>query len=140
MKDEPVLTNKEEYPNDDILRKVLKGKFNLYNKLIATLTDEPYNLTYEWRYYNDGHSWLCKIVDKKKTIIWLSVFKGYFIVAFYFSAKLSEGIVNLPISNDIKTTFQESDFIGKIKPLIIKVVDSSLFKDTLQIAFYKKKN
>jgi hypothetical protein len=30
-------------------------------------------LIIEWDYYKDGKSWLCKIINKKKTICWLSI-------------------------------------------------------------------
>lgn len=140
MKEKPILTNKDEYPNDDILSEVLKDNFKLYNNLITTITNEPYNLTYEWRYYKDGHAWLCKIVDKKKTIIWLTVLDGYFKIAFYFSAKVSEGISKLSIDENIKLEFNKRDFIGKIKPLEIEILDDRKIEDILKIVHFKKNN
>ncbi|MBU0528410.1 DUF3788 domain-containing protein [bacterium] len=139
MKEQPVFINKDEFPASKFLQNALKEKYSIYNNLKEKLTNEPYNLIYEWRYYKDGKSWLCKIIYKKKTVMWLSVFDGYFKVAFYFSAKLSEGIDKLELDEKIKTDFQKRDFIGKVKPLIINVLEGNQIKDIQEIVLYKKK-
>ena len=138
MKEKPVLNNKDEYPDNRIIHKVLKDNFVLYEELINSLTKTPYDLGYEWRYYNDGKSWLCKILDKKRTVLWLSIFDGYFKVAFYFSAKTSTGINDLEIDASIKSDFEKADFIGKVKPLVISVLNKENIGDILKIADYKK--
>jgi hypothetical protein len=140
MKEKPVLNNKDEYPDNRIIRKVLKDNFILYEELINSLTTTPHDLNYEWRYYNDGKSWLCKVLNKKRTILWLSIFEGYFKVAFYFSAKTSAGINDLEIDENIKSDFEKADFIGRVKPLVINVLDKENIQDILKIANYKKKN
>jgi len=140
MKENPILIDKDVFPDNDVLKEALNNTYIIYDKLITQVSDDPYNLTQEWRYYKDGHSWLCKVVHKKKTVFWISIFDGYFKIAFYLSAKLSEGILDQPIDQDIKADFQQRDFIGKVKPLIVDVVDSSHIDDILKIALYKKKN
>ena len=52
----------------------------------------------EWRYYNDGKAWLCKVVNKKKTVFWLSIWEHYFKTSFYFTEKHLESIDALNIA------------------------------------------
>ncbi|PKP08994.1 MAG: hypothetical protein CVU09_13085 [Bacteroidetes bacterium HGW-Bacteroidetes-4] len=47
----------------------------------VNLPETPWQV--QWRYYNDGKAWLCKVSYKKKTVFWLSVWEAYFKVAFY---------------------------------------------------------
>ena len=138
--EKPVLNNEDVYPDNNTIKKVLREYFTLYNDLINKINKTPFNLLAEWRYYNDGKSWLCKIIYKKKTVIWLSIWDGYFKLSFYFSEKNYKGIYNLNINNHIKLEFESVDFTGKLKPLIIKVTDKSQIDDILIIADYKMKN
>jgi len=140
MKEKPVLNNKDVYPDNRIIHEVLKDNFVLYEELINSLTKTPHDLNYEWRFYNDGKSWLCKLLHKKRTILWLSIFDGYFKVAFYFSAKTSAGINDLEIDENTKSDFKKADFTGKVKPLIISVLTRENMEDVLKIAHYKKNN
>jgi hypothetical protein len=140
MKEKPILNNPDISPDQGILQEALKDRMILYTDLIGALTSAPLGLTHEWRYYRDGKAWLCKVVDRKKTILWLSVFDGYFKVAFYFSAKAGEGIGQLAIDDRLKVAFQKAAFIGKVKPLIIHVLDSTQAEDVLCIAAFRKKN
>ena len=34
-----------------------------------------FELVAQWRFYIDGKAWFCKVVDKKKSIFWLSIWK-----------------------------------------------------------------
>jgi hypothetical protein len=138
MKEKPVLTNKEEYPDEVVLERALKQSFAVYQKLTEAITGSPYDITQEWRFYKDGNSWLSKNTFKKKTVFWLSVWEGYFKVSFYFSAKNYEGVLDLDIDEKIKAEFKEREFIGKLKPLSLVVEEESL-QDTLKLISYKKK-
>ena len=139
MKEKPALNNKEEFPDSKVLKKVLKDKFSLFNNLIDTAEGDPHNLTHEWRFYRDGNSWLCKAFFKKKTIFWLSVWDGYFRVVFYFSAKNRDGIFDLKIDDNIKSEFRNTEFTGKLLPLIIKVHNQHDVNSIINLIEYRKK-
>ena len=59
-----VLNNPELIPDESILKEVLTEKsYILYVKLLKIITSENESkFSAEWRYYNDGKSWLCKVV------------------------------------------------------------------------------
>jgi len=135
----PVLTNKDEYPDVIVIERALKGRFVIYDELVNSLTTEPYNLMYDWKFYKDGSAWLCKF-HQKKTVFWLSIWDGFFKVTFYFSAKHCEEIEDLKIDQRIKSAYKDAPFTGKLKPLTIDVSDKNLIKDILRIVEYKMKN
>lgn len=140
MSEKSALSNPDEYPVEKVLRNILGATFTLFELLMQHLSAEPFNLNCEWRYYRDGHAWLCKVQHNKKTVFWLSVFEGYFKVAFYFSAKLSEKIPELEISDALKSQFSSAEMIGKVRPLVVKMDHPDRLEDVLRIAGYKKKN
>jgi len=138
MNEIPILTDPTLFPDESVLQHALDGQYQLFDKFMSALTSEPFNLTPEWRFYKDGKSWLCKCLYKKKTQMWVSVWKGYFKASFYFSARYTEGIQDLAITNEIKETFTKAAFVGKIKPLIVKVDNEANLDQVLKIVAYKK--
>ena len=93
---EIVLRDPDVYPEDKILEDILGKSFPSYNKLMDLFKE--YGLSSEWRYYRDGKAWLCKIQKKKKTIVWMSAWKGFMKATIYIHEKYIDGIYNLAIS------------------------------------------
>ncbi|HMA64672.1 MAG TPA: DUF3788 family protein, partial [Chitinispirillaceae bacterium] len=79
------LRDVNNYPDDTVLKSILKESFISYRKLLELFT--THDMTYEWRYYHDGKAWLCKVQKKKKTIIWMSAWKGFIQATIYFPEK-----------------------------------------------------
>lgn len=137
--DTPVLSNKDVYPGDEVLNSVLGKTFPAYKEFISAVTGKEYGLEPVWNYYNDGKSWLCKVIYKKKTVFWLSVWEGNFKTAFYFTDKTKNGIFDLPIAEEIKEDFKTRAYIGKLIPLVISVTKKKQLKDILAVIEYKVK-
>jgi len=134
----PKLNDSERFPSSEDIKLYLKNSYPAYDLLIKVTTGNPYLLNTEWRYYNDGKSWLCKVTHKKKTIFWLSVWEGFFKVGFYFTDKNREGIEALEISTQIKSEFNESNPLGKLIPLTVNIFREDQVDDILKIVEYKK--
>lgn len=140
MEAKMLLRNPDVFPSDKVLNRVLGD--NLYNVLesfLGTITSEEYGLSIEWRFYNDGKTWLGKVTHKKKTIFWLSVWEGFFKVSFYFTEKHREAIAALDISEAIRQEFALAKPAGKLIPLLIDVDNSNQLQDIWTIVRLKKR-
>jgi hypothetical protein len=133
-----LLKEEEIFPADDILQEALGKLYSTYKVLMTQIIGDSFGLTPEWHYYQDGKAWLCKIVFKKKTVFWLSIWKTCFKVSFYFTEKTIPGIRELAIDESIKESVKKSDEIGKLIPLTIEVNQSQQIADVLEIIKYKK--
>jgi hypothetical protein len=115
------LNDKNEYPDDEVLARYLGKSKHSWDAFIELLkTDHP-SISTEWRYYNDGKSWLFKVTKKAKTICWISVWEGFFKVTFYFNMRAEEAITKSLLDEAIKEQWLRRDNIGKIKPITIDV-------------------
>jgi len=133
-----LLREKEIEPTNVVLEKVLgKELFIIYQELIKILTDE-FNLEPQWQFYKDGNAWLCKVVFKKKTILWVSIWEMYIKTGFYFTEKTGKGVLELDIDSKIKEEFELAKPIGKLKPLIIDIKRQKQIKDLKEVIKYKK--
>ena len=135
----PVLSDPEVYPTDEVIFSHIGPKQNLWKSLFEALGDNFPELTPEWRYYNDGKNWMMKVLHKKKTIFWLSVWKDSFKITFYFSDKAADLIEQSDISDDLKTSFKDGKYYGKIRGLTLDVEATSDIDHTHSLIAIRKK-
>ncbi|HOI29818.1 MAG TPA: DUF3788 family protein [Melioribacteraceae bacterium] len=124
-----LLTDSREYPTEEIIFSHIGRSKSLWNSLFTIIKTDYPQISTEWRYYNDGKSWLLKAIQKSKTIFWLSIVKSSFRTTFYFGDKAEEYILRSRISPDLKKQFREGKRFGKIRGITI------LFKTKKEIDY-----
>jgi hypothetical protein len=125
------LTDKDIYPDESILKNVLGRSFNAYLGLLRLF--EENNMVHEWRYYRDGKAWLCKVQSKKRTIVWMSAWKGYMRATIYFPERYIEDIYQLNISSETKNRIKNAKNVGKSKPCTFEIRNLKALKDLEQV-------
>ena len=134
----PLLQDPDITPVKEVLQNVLKESYPVFEEMMTIITDAKYGLVPEWNYYRDGKAWLCKVVYKKKTVFWLSVWDKYFRTSFYFTEKHLSGIAELEIEESIMEDFRSRKPTGKLFPLVISLSRKEQIKDLLKIIEFKK--
>jgi hypothetical protein len=135
--EKPVLSDANTYPSEEIILGFL-GKSKEYWKEFGDMLNTSFpNLELCWNYYKDGSNWLCKVVNKKKTVFWLSVYDGYFKTAFYFTEKTGSNIRRLDIGKEIIDSYLKAKSFGKLKPLRIDIKSKKTIKDLKKVIEYK---
>ena len=129
------LCDADLYPSDDILKKVLGKSYDVYSSLLELFT--TINMIYEWRYYRDGKAWLCKVQYKKRTIVWMSAWKGFIKATIYFPEKYVEDIYGLDLSQKAIEHIKNTGNTGKSKPCIFEMKSSSILKDFSKLMQFK---
>ncbi|MGE4569140.1 MAG: DUF3788 family protein [Bacteroidales bacterium] len=135
--DKQLLRDREAIPNEGLFGAILPEEVveaYLSLQAIAAASD----CTMEWRYYNDGKAWLCKIVHKKKTVSWLSVWEGHLKIGFYFTEKKLLGVLALPIDPSLKEALENAPRIGKLIPLTLHIRNAFDLQPYKIVAAYKK--
>ena len=138
-KERPILKDPDIFPSADVLKDTLVKSYPAYEKLMAVITDENVGLDPQWNYYKDGGAWLCKIVHKKTTVIWLSVWEDGFKLAFYFNERTAPGVYDLDIPQAVKDRFTQASEGKKFKPLVLEVGEEIDLEVVMTIVEYKKK-
>ena len=123
-------------PDEKVLEKALGKKCNLFMDFVNKLNEQ--NLMIEWNYYNDGKSWLGKILYKKKNLCWVSIWSTGLKTTFYFTEKTINGVYELEIDNEIKNAVTNFKRIGKLIPIILLIGNKKRMTDSLKILEYKK--
>ena len=123
-------------PTNAVLEEALGKHFKRFiefeNKVNA------HGFTLEWNYYNDGKSWLCKVLFKKKNYCWLSVWNTGFKLGFFFTEKTIKGVYELDIDDKIMEIAEGIKPVGKFLPVVFLVTNKKRITDGLKILVYKK--
>jgi hypothetical protein len=133
----PLLNDKDTPVSDELLKKALGKSYPAYSKMLEIITGDEFGLVPVWRYYNDGKAWLCKVVYKKKTVFWLSVWDSYFKTAFYFVERHLGGVYDLVIDESIKEELRKAKTFGTLHPVVLLIRKPEQLKDLLALARYK---
>jgi len=129
------LTNENIFPTENVLKNSLGNSYTAYEELLCMFNNN--NLNSEWRYYKDGKAWLCKVQRKKKTIIWMSVWKGYMKATIYFPERYLNDILTLKISQETKDAIRLSNRIGKSIPCMFEIKNEKVLKDIEVVMTHK---
>ena len=129
------LCNPDIFPTEEVLKQVLGKSYSIYNSLLELF--KLNNMNYEWRYYKDGKAWLCKVQYKKRTIVWMSAWKGFIKATIYFPEKYINDIYGLDITVETKEHIKGTSNTGKSKPCIFEMKSSDVLVDFSKIMQFK---
>jgi hypothetical protein len=117
--DQPVLSDKTQFPTEEIIASHLGKTKAVWDSFFEYLRENHPDITPEWRYYNDGKSWLMKNMLKKNNIFWLGIIKGAFRTTFYFTDRAAKAIADSTIPVEMKKQFKDGKHYGKIRGLTV---------------------
>ncbi len=127
--DPMVLTDESQFPTEAIVFSHIGKAKSLWKDFFNHLHTEHADFSEEWRYYNDGKSWLMKVTRKSKTIFWLAVIKDAFRITFYFTERVEPAIESSPVSGRLKEQFRNAKNHGKLRGLTIIFRDKTDVED-----------
>jgi hypothetical protein len=121
--EKPILNDKDQFPNEELIYSHLGKSKKLWISVFEYIHTEYREISEEWRYYNDGKSWLLKVTRKAKTICWTTIIENSFKMTFYFGDKAEDIILNSSISDELKEQFKNGKRYGKIRGITITFYD-----------------
>ncbi len=125
--EKPCLNDKNEYPSDKVLSRALGKAKDAWDSFMDFLDESYPTFSSQWRYYNDGKSWLYKVTKKKKTVCWVSVYPGMFSTTFYFPERAEDLIKKSKLGKKYVDQFVNRRY-GKIRGITVKIKKSADFK------------
>ena len=117
--DAPVLTDRTQFPTDDVIFSHIGKRRALWEALFAFIHEEHPDCVTRWRYYNDGKSWLLNLSRKKKTVFWLSLTGNTFRITAYFTDKARQAIRASVLPDELKKPFKSAIPAGKLRGITI---------------------
>ena len=109
MELEPIiLTDPNVQPTEELIFSIIGGNRIYWEQILDYLYEKHFDISEEWRFYNDGKSWLYRVLRKKKTIYWIGIQKDTFRVSFWLSEKAEPIIEASNLPDGIKEQYKNA--------------------------------
>jgi hypothetical protein len=132
----PSLNDPAVSPAAAVLTRALGPTKPAWNAFLALLKSDYPQLAGEWRYYNDGKSWLFKVARTGTTVCWVAVWDKFFTVAFYLTARAEELVRDSSLPGPLKQGFLHPVEPNKLRAIRVEVrnkSDLNVVEDLLEI-------
>jgi hypothetical protein len=82
-----ILEDKSKTPDNEMVSAVLFDSFSLWSELVNHVKTEYPSVTEEWKHYGKAFGWTCKLISKKRNLLFLVPLNGHFRVRFILGEK-----------------------------------------------------
>jgi hypothetical protein len=123
------------YPDEKVLSALFGDGYPAYRELLKLY--DANEMEYTWRYYHDGKAWLCKVQKKKRTIVWMSAWRGFIKATIYIPEKHIDAIYKLEISEARRQMIRDTKNTGTSKPCIFEIRNVEVLEDFDKVMQFK---
>ena len=105
---EIVFGDKAKKPDDSSLAEVLGESGLIWEEIKKHLIEEYGEILEEWKFYSQKSGWTLVLKRKKRTILYLQPYKGFFDVFFVFGEKAVAAAEKSALPESILTRIREA--------------------------------
>jgi hypothetical protein len=135
--EKPILSDPMVTPDDALIAAILGTKMEWWKTIMDHTMQNYPSVTPVWRYYNDGKQWLFRLLKKKDTIFWTTLFEDTFRITFYFPDRVEPLIEASNLPEKMKEDFFNGHRYGKIRGLTVKVESKQDIDKVLELVAIK---
>jgi hypothetical protein len=134
-----VLTDPSVQPTEELIFSIIGENSVYWEQLIEYIYENHFDITEEWRFYNDGKSWLYRALRKKKTLYWVGIIKDTFRISFWFGDKAEPVIETSTLPEKIKDAFRNAKRYAHSRAVSIEVRSPEDLANTFKLIELKAK-
>ena len=147
MSEQQLLRDANIEPTGEVIAECLGSANSAYSEFMEEI--QNHDIVLDWRYYNDGKAWLGKGLfkwstvrgtQKEMTVFWLSIWEGFFKVAFYIPEKYRADAADLALDDTAKKMIEDAKQMGKLKffPVVFELHSDRMFDTVFTLMDFKK--
>jgi len=134
-----VLSDPNIQPTEELIFSIIGDNSIYWEQLIEYVYENHFDITEEWRFYNDGKRWLYRALKKKKTLYWIGVIKDTFRVSFWFGDKAEPTIESSNLPESIKGEFRNAKRYAHSRAISIEICSPEDFENVVKLIELKAK-
>lgn len=101
-----IFREKAIQPDDEMITVILSGSKELWDSIIAHVSETYPQATQEWKFYGSAWGWCLVLSSKKKKLVYLTPADKHFLCSFIFSENGRELSRQADFSADILKTIE----------------------------------
>jgi len=134
-----VLTDPKVQPTDELVSSIIGENHVYWQQIIDYLYEHHVDITEEWRFYNDGKSWLYRVLRKKLTIYWVGILKDTFRISFWLSNKAEPLVESSDLPERIKEEFRSAKRFNTTRCVSIVMGSPEDYENVIKLIELKMK-
>jgi hypothetical protein len=95
-------------PNNEMITSALGGTYSLWEELKNHICEEYPVITEEWKFYGKAAGWSCKIVSKKRNLLFFVPLKDSFRLRIVLGEKAVIVAESANLPNEIKQSIRDA--------------------------------
>lgn len=134
-----VLTDPNVRPTEELIFSIIGENSTYWEQLIEYLYENQFDITEEWRFYNDGKSWLYRALRKKKTLYWIGVISDTFRISFWFGDKAEPVLEASTLPDSLKEEFRNAKRYAHSRAVSIEMRSEADLENAIKLIELKAK-
>jgi hypothetical protein len=130
---ENVFKTKETEPDEEMIKGALGDAYIYFEHLRWFVDEEIGPTTREWKFYGEKLGWTLKTFLKRRNLFFISIYDGYFKIAFVFGDKAVDGILDSGIATSLKRELAEARKYAEGRGLSIRVDNAGCLDDVKEL-------
>jgi len=132
--------DKSKNPGTNDLKKALGRVFTHWANLMAHLETEYAPLTENWKFYSGNWGWSLQLQQKKRTILYLTPGKGYFMVGFVMGDKAVKAAHHSTLPDSILTEIDGARKYVEGRAIRLEIRNKKQLENVKKLAAIKMAN
>ena len=137
---ENIFLNKNEKPTEVILKHELGSTFDLWNEIKSKTESEYGPLLEDWKFYSKSSGWTMKLLLKKRNLLFITPYKGYFCAIFIFGDKAVEEVNKSSLPDELKNELNNARKYAEGRGLRLEVRNKVDAEYVIELIRIKIKN
>ena len=127
-------------PDEKQLKYALGKTYTIVEKIFNFLYSEYKDIKPEWKFYGKKHGWQLKIFYKKRNILFLLPYEGYFKIGIVFGDKAVDSIIQSKVPKNIKTDLLNAKKYVEGRGISFEVKEEVMFETIKELIKIKLNN
>jgi hypothetical protein len=95
-------------PNEDMIALALGSTYSFWEELKNHICEEYPAITEEWKFYGKAAGWSCKIISKKRNLLFFVPLKNSFRLRIVLGEKAATAAESTNLPNEMKQSIREA--------------------------------
>jgi hypothetical protein len=123
-------------PTVQMLIHDLKDSKKYLDRISSFISDEYGNYNPEWKYYNKRSGWVLKLFSKKRNVLFVVPYAGFFKTTFVFGDKAAQLVFNSNLPANIRNALKIAQKYMEGRLIVLEVkneADLNIILELIQI-------
>jgi len=136
-----IFDDESHQPTKEDLKEKIAANYSVWERIVDHCHKSYSDIAEEWAFSGKKYGWSCRIVSKKRRLLYLIPCDGFFKVGIVFGEKATENALSSKtLSSDVIEIINSARVYAEGRGFRIDVYDETILEDIFELLAIKVKN